>query len=174
MVGVTGAATWLDPVLRWTTRLVRTRVLTSAERSELVDEASTVEQDSAWLTVRIFGDLHRCDVESSGELDLCTVDQLRDALQGCAAIGTRLIVLDLTELGFLSVAGLDVFVDAHEVLAALGGRLVLTGTSRAAQRILALTGLDAVLDVELDLGQLAGSSLHMPTGRLASHDYRIG
>lgn len=108
------------------------------------------------LDIEVVGDTDRRDIALRGDLDICTVDQLRSALHECAALGTRLVVLDLTAVGFLAVAGLHVFVDAHEVLHTCGARLVLTGASPMARRVLRITELDLVLNIDLD-PQLAGS-----------------
>lgn len=103
--------------------------------------------------IEVSGDADRRDVLLRGELDLCSADELRNTLHECAARGTRLVVIDLAELNFMAVVGLHVFMDAHEVLDGSGARLVLTGANRFALRILRLTGLDAVLTVEVDTRQ---------------------
>lgn len=100
------------------------------------------------LEIEVSGDADRCVVLLRGDLDLRTADELRGALHEYMAGGARLVVIDLAELDFLAVAGLRVFMDAHEVLDGCGARLVLARAQRSALRILLLTGLDEILAVE--------------------------
>jgi anti-sigma B factor antagonist len=79
----------------------------------------------------------------AGEVDLVTVPQLR------AAVGKQLdaplLVLDLSELGFLGSVGLEVLVDARDQLAARGGALRLVTGGAVVRRPLELTGLTRLL-----------------------------
>ncbi|GAA3249992.1 hypothetical protein GCM10017691_61470 [Pseudonocardia petroleophila] len=87
----------------------------------------------------------RFDVVPAGELDAACADRFRGVLHECAAAGAALVVVDLAGLRLLSAAGVAVLVDAREVLDACGARLVLTRATRAATRVLRLTGLDVLL-----------------------------
>ncbi|MDQ4033799.1 MAG: STAS domain-containing protein [Actinomycetota bacterium] len=82
-----------------------------------------------------------------GELDLASAPHLQRVLDELRRDGSQEIVLDLASLDFLSATGLEVFVRADEQLRAAGGRLVLNRPGRRARRILAITGLDAVLTI---------------------------
>ncbi|MGH3514753.1 MAG: STAS domain-containing protein [Pseudonocardiaceae bacterium] len=83
-----------------------------------------------------------------GELDLLTGPRLERLLDRLRRDGHRQITLDLSGLEFLSAAGLSVFLRTDQALHAVGGRLVLTGPTRTARRILAITGLDATLSIQ--------------------------
>ncbi|MDQ3762910.1 MAG: STAS domain-containing protein [Actinomycetota bacterium] len=83
-----------------------------------------------------------------GELDSNTAPGLERLLNQLCRNGHRQITLDLSELTFLSAAGLTVFLQADQVLRATGGRLVLTHPTRMTRRILAITGLDITLTIQ--------------------------
>jgi anti-anti-sigma factor len=94
-------------------------------------------RDSAWIRV-------------AGELDLATSAQLRDALHE-AERRARRIVLDLRQLTFMDSSGVHVIVDANNRARRSGGRLVLTRGPDSVDRLFALTGTAAVVDV-VELG----------------------
>jgi anti-sigma B factor antagonist len=97
--------------------------------------------------MEIHSDIHCSRVALIGELDLASAPQLQRVLDELRRDGFAEIVLDLARLDFLSATGLEVFVRADEYLRAAGGRLVLNRPGRRARRILAITGLDAVLTI---------------------------
>jgi anti-anti-sigma factor len=82
----------------------------------------------------------------SGELDLCSADDLH------RAVGTVLeqhdpqsLTMDLSALTFADCAGLSVLVWARDCLAERGLELVVTGSQPIVRRLLAVTGLTAYL-----------------------------
>lgn len=77
-------------------------------------------------------------VTLSGELDLSTLDQLEDALEGIDG-KPELVVLDLRQLGFLDSSGLRLMLGLHAQLEEAGGRLVLVRGPRRVHRVLELT-----------------------------------
>lgn len=105
------------------------------------------------LTIEVSGDAEHRDIRLRGDLDLCTAPRLRSTLHECAAMGTRLVVIDLAELRLLAVAGLHVLLDAHEVLGGSGARLLLARPQPHARRILRLAGVDTVLTIATDRPQ---------------------
>ncbi|MGH3915069.1 MAG: STAS domain-containing protein [Pseudonocardiaceae bacterium] len=112
----------------------------------------SAEQDTAGqLTCSdplIFADTAHRYVQLHGELDLYTTPGLERFLDELRREGHRHITLDLSELQFLSAAGLSMFVRVDQALDAVGGRLVLTQPTRITRRILAITGLDAILTIQ--------------------------
>jgi anti-anti-sigma factor len=83
----------------------------------------------------------------SGELDIAGTGRLRAVLDRLRHDGYTEIVIDLAELSFLDAAGLGVLARAHGEFRAAGGRIVLVGLDPGHRRLLALTGLDEILDV---------------------------
>lgn len=94
-----------------------------------------------------------------GELDLATVAQLRDALHLVCVGEHRLVVIDLGELRFLSLVGLQVLAEAQHTLQAVGCRLVLFHPDALTVRVLALTGLDQVLHLASDTEHLTSEAV---------------
>ncbi|MGH3781922.1 MAG: STAS domain-containing protein [Pseudonocardiaceae bacterium] len=87
-------------------------------------------------------------VQLRGALDLVTAPALHRLLDQLRCEGHRQITLDLSGVEFLSAAGLTVFARADQALRAVGGRLALTGPTRMARRVLAITGLDNTLSIQ--------------------------
>lgn len=85
-------------------------------------------------------------VAPSGELDLVTAPALSAALEDAAAAGPRRIVVALGEVTFLDSTGLGAIVRGWRQAADLGIHLSLTGPSPGIRRILAVTGLEDLLD----------------------------
>jgi anti-sigma B factor antagonist len=97
--------------------------------------------------VEVYSDAVRCRVALSGELDLATAPQLQQILDQLCRDGYPEIVLDLSELEFVSAAGLAVFHRADDHLRAANGRLILHRPGRLARRVLAISKLDTVLTI---------------------------
>lgn len=119
----------------------------------------------------------RCTVQSNGgdawigvvgELDLATSPQLQDALRE-AELYARRIVLDLRELAFLDTSGIHVIVDASHRLRQSRHRLVLVRGPSPVDRLFALTGTTAVLDiVDLDPSEPPAQALRRAAYRAAA------
>jgi anti-sigma B factor antagonist len=86
-----------------------------------------------------------CVLRLRGELDVCSRDGLRAAISGAFERSPEMLVLDLSDLEFMDCSGLSVLVWAHNVLAANGGQLLVTGCPLAARRLIRLTGADQYL-----------------------------
>jgi anti-sigma B factor antagonist len=104
------------------------------------------------------------------EIDITNATDLRTALLRASADGPGTLVVDMTRTLFCDSAGLHALVGAHRRAAAEGGAVLLAVSGRAVPRILALTGLDAVIpsftSLEEALAQAAGaaSPAHQPSG----------
>lgn len=86
----------------------------------------------------------------AGALDAYTAPDLRAELDTVLAAGAppSTLVLDLGGLGFLDSTGLRVLVETHSALAASDRRLRLRHATATTRRLLDITGLSDVLDVE--------------------------
>ena len=84
-----------------------------------------------------------------GDIDPATAPQLEasidEALEDPAV--TR-IVLDLRSVEFIDSSGLRVFVAARESLRARSGELVLRSPSPTTERLLDITGLTEIVEIE--------------------------
>ena len=87
-------------------------------------------------------------VSIDGEVDLATVDLLRDSLSPHLSDPvTKLLVCDLTQVSFLACSGLSALLDFQATLGAHGARLSVVATSAAVLRPVTVTGLREVLAV---------------------------
>jgi anti-sigma B factor antagonist len=88
-------------------------------------------------------------VALSGDLDPATAPQLDEVLlrlSGEAEV--KRVVLDLAELSFLDSSGLRVFVTAREALISRGADLVLRRPTANVSRLLDITGLGEIIEVD--------------------------
>jgi anti-sigma B factor antagonist len=89
-------------------------------------------------------------VSLEGELDLASAPELRECLGTLAEGGATHIVLDLGGLAFVDSTGLSVLVMAANRTRAAGGSTVLRHPSPSVIRLLEITGLLAVFEVEAE------------------------
>lgn len=82
----------------------------------------------------------RTTITLAGEMDLAVAPPVRTALEECLREGIRAIDIDLTDLTFCDISGLNVFLDAALDTAAVGGSLYLHHPQRGVARVLDLTG----------------------------------
>jgi anti-sigma B factor antagonist len=86
-------------------------------------------------------------VRLRGELDSYTAPALRDRLEEHLASYPDVVLVDMTELEFLGVAGLTVLLDAQAAAEARHIQLVVTGTPQpVVARMLSLVGWSPVCE----------------------------
>jgi anti-anti-sigma factor len=88
-------------------------------------------------------------VRITGELDLATSPRLEEAL-AARAPGARLVI-DLSGCTFLDSSGVRVLVTTATARAEEGDRLELVVVDPAIARVLAITGVDTVVDIHPSL-----------------------
>jgi anti-anti-sigma factor len=98
-------------------------------------------------------------VSPVGEVDVATVDVLRDAARDAVASEPRCLVIDLSGLTFCGSAGLGMLLEACRAAEAAGVHFAIVAGPPIVRRILDITGLGPVLghretleDVLADLG----------------------
>jgi anti-sigma B factor antagonist len=104
------------------------------------------------LTVRQIRD--RDDLEQVcpvGEVDLCTAPVLSDALADVESRHVPNVLVDLTEVSFLALVGVQVLRAAGVRAAAANGRFVVLAPTRSVQRVLSLTEVTGELEVYVTL-----------------------
>lgn len=85
----------------------------------------------------------------AGDLDPATAPQLEEALATVVSDQTvGRVVLDLSGLSFLDSSGLRVLVAAREALGSRDADLALKGPTANTRRLLDITGLSEVIEVE--------------------------
>ncbi len=84
----------------------------------------------------------------TGELDQATAPALREPLQDAISNGTRAVMIDMTECGFIDSTGLGVIVEAWKTLQARDGKapvLAICCPEPDVRRLLEITGLDQAI-----------------------------
>jgi anti-anti-sigma factor len=83
----------------------------------------------------------------SGHLDTTTAGELEKSLQTLLESPSCRILIDFTELEYISSSGLRVFLVAAKRVKQLGGRLVLCGMQEFIKNVFAVSGFLNFLDV---------------------------
>jgi anti-sigma B factor antagonist len=113
-----------------------------------VDFAGGAEEDGAVaLAVSTRNDSGCAIVAVSGDVDISTSPDLRQALATVVAAGNRIIVVDLSAVRFLDSTGLGVLVGAYTAVRNAGGRLTVVNNHTVVLKVLNVTALDEVLGV---------------------------
>jgi anti-anti-sigma factor len=108
-----------------------------------------------------------CVVVLTGEHDLSSVDELRDAFDQTSS--ARTVLVDLSNTAFIDSAVLGALIASHREATEQGRNWALivgNGSGAAVRRILELTGLDAVMPVYTSLEE-AASQRFPPEGTTA-------
>ena len=79
---------------------------------------------------------------------MATAPSLREVLDQVMAEGARRVVVDLAEAPFVDSTGLGALLTAHLRMRAHRGELVLSNPTAAARRLLELTALDRVFNLQ--------------------------
>jgi stage II sporulation protein AA (anti-sigma F factor antagonist) len=87
-------------------------------------------------------------VRPAGEIDYSSLEPLREALLDARVAGVGHIVVDLEDVTFLDSQGLAVILYAHQRQRSAGGALVLRHARDETLRLLEITNLRAVIEVE--------------------------
>lgn len=106
-------------------------------------------------------------VSLAGECDLNTSRELRDVLTSEVSRGAQRLILDLSELGFMDSAGMQVLMSTHALLNIRDGALTLVSPQPVVARILELTGADQLIPVYDSLGDVQDAGLSAGRWRAA-------
>ena len=88
-------------------------------------------------------------VEVVGDLDLSATARVRESLHEALASKPARLVVDLAQCPFIDASALSMLVDVHRRAWRIGSVLTLRGCSPRVLRLLSLTGLRRVFDVEV-------------------------
>jgi anti-anti-sigma factor len=100
---------------------------------------------SEGLRLFITNTARRPRLDVGGEIDLATIDAVRDQLAVLAESGTGDIDVDMAGVVFCDATVLRVLLAARQTLDASGRHITIINPSTPTARLLQLTGLDTVL-----------------------------
>jgi anti-sigma B factor antagonist len=106
---------------------------------------TSMTHDAAAATALALSSSQRADatvVRVVGEVDVDAAPVLRRYLIELIAAGTRRLVVDLGEVGFLDSTGLGTFIGARKRLRAYRGSLELAALQPSVRTVFTITGLD--------------------------------
>ncbi len=83
-------------------------------------------------------------ITPQGRLDSMTSPQVQQQIDELIMAGKRLLVADLSDVGFVSSAGLRIFMMAQKQLKKAGGEIVFFGVSEAIMTIFKMSGFDSL------------------------------
>ncbi|MFI7675723.1 STAS domain-containing protein [Actinophytocola sp. NPDC049390] len=114
-----------------------------------VTNRETIYRHLTVRQIRVRDDLEQ--VNPIGEVDLCTAAVLRDALADTERRQVPNVLVDLSEVRFLALVGVQVLRAAGDRSAAEHRRLVLAAPTQPVQRVLSLTDVTGELEVYVTL-----------------------
>lgn len=80
----------------------------------------------------------------NGDVDTLTAAQLEGAIE---TDGLSELVFDLSNVAYVSSAGLRVFLLAHKKMVQAGGKMTIAHAQEAVRHVFALTGFDKILTI---------------------------
>lgn len=83
----------------------------------------------------------------SGRLDTVTSNQLAQSLEQVFGQDKTNLVLDLSDLDYISSAGLRVLLTAQKKVNSLGTRLEITGANATVKEVFDITGFSSILTI---------------------------
>jgi anti-anti-sigma factor len=86
-----------------------------------------------------------------GELDTNSAGLLDNTLSGELSKGARRVILDLSDMDYVSSVGLRTFLSSLKKLKADQGRMVLTGLNEEVQEIFDMAGFSALFEITPNL-----------------------
>jgi anti-sigma B factor antagonist len=113
--------------------------------------------DRGGLTIDVLGADPCTRVLVGGELDCRTAPRLVRCVYGLLDSGHRQIDMDLSGVTFVGAAGLTAFREAAFRAGQVGGRARLAAVPAQVRRILAITALDTVVEVQPPDGCVASA-----------------
>jgi anti-sigma B factor antagonist len=94
------------------------------------------------------------------EIDIANADDIREDLLSTINRGAALLVVDMSATNFCDSAGVNALVRAFKRAAANGTGMRLVVPDRNVQRILALTGIDRLIDIYPSVSAATAGAAH--------------
>lgn len=111
-----------------------------------VDRRSASHSAALQVTVHQAGD-DVVVVEAAGEVDLSTHHQVEAALLDALAPPPTILIIDLSNVTFCNVTGINALIDAQQRAEAVNTDLRIVSTHSAVRRLLTVTAVDSYLNL---------------------------
>lgn len=99
----------------------------------------------------ISSEIHRdralAQIKLSGRLDASTVGQLERTFADAQLVGVRAVVIDMSELTYVSSSGLRVLLSARSALRKRNGEIFLCALGRNVREVFDMVGFSAVFGI---------------------------
>lgn len=82
-----------------------------------------------------------------GRLDTSTAPQLEEELEG-EMKGRKEVILDFSDLEYISSAGLRVLLSVHKAMKKQNGRLAVQNANEEVREVFVITGFSEIMDLE--------------------------
>lgn len=96
-------------------------------------------------------------IQVSGRIDSMNADELGDALTAEIERGARQLVLDLSQVSYMSSAGLRELVAAYNKLQSASGDLRIAQPASRVLDVLEMSGLDTIFQIYASQSEAVGS-----------------
>jgi anti-sigma B factor antagonist len=110
-------------------------------------------------------------VTLAGEIDISNADQVREDLLSILNRGATLLVVDMSATTFCDSAGLNALVRAFKRATASGAGMRLVVSAPSVLRVLAITGVDHLIDTYPSVAVAMGSADQSGPGGKAQPGY---
>jgi anti-anti-sigma factor len=102
-----------------------------------------------WNTRIEVNGVNQAVVYAAGEIDASTLSALQGALAGALEQSSS-VVLDMGGVTFMDSSGLGALLGSHRAAQQTGGSFLVRRPSHGVRRVLSMTGLDSVLQIDVD------------------------
>jgi anti-sigma B factor antagonist len=106
-------------------------------------------------------------LEVRGEIDVYSAPTVKDSITSLLGPGSPVVMVDLSQVGFLDSTGLGALVAARTMASQAGGSLPIVCNRERILKLFRITGLDTVFDIYPsvdDVVQALGGNLSGNTG----------
>lgn len=93
-------------------------------------------------------------IEVEGEIDAYTAPQLKERAAAIEWTDETVVKIDLSKVTYMDSTGLGVFVGIYKRATAAGSAFQLRGLNDRLYRLFEITGLNEVIDIEKESGDL--------------------
>lgn len=87
-----------------------------------------------------------------GEVDAFTAPVLKERLASVQNLPNLQAVIDLSEVDYIDSTGLGIFIGFYKALQEQKGHVKLIGVNQRLKRLFEITGIDKVIDIEVEEG----------------------